>query len=174
MRHLMRDRSRDMYTLGAIVLAVMSVVLIGVVVAGPSAKIVGSTSATSCSAPALPGAVVELNLVEYKISADKATVNHGSVSLVVTNNGTMVHEMIVLPLDSGQAVGTRTTDAELQVSEATSLGEASNSCGADAGDGIAAHAVGWTTLTLDPGRYELICNLPGHYANGMYVLLTVS
>ncbi len=26
----------------------------------------------------------------------------------------------------------------------------------------------WTTLTLAPERYELICNLPNHYADGMY------
>ena len=29
------------------------------------------------------------------------------------------------------------------------------------------------TLTLAPGRYELICNLPGHYAAGMFTELTV-
>lgn len=33
---------------------------------------------------------------------------------------------------------------------------------------------GWTTLDLPAGRYELICNLPGHYAAGMYTELTVS
>ncbi|MGV8964931.1 MAG: sulfocyanin-like copper-binding protein [Cellulomonas sp.] len=29
-------------------------------------------------------------------------------------------------------------------------------------------------MTLAPGHYELICNLPGHYAAGMYTELTVS
>ena len=32
---------------------------------------------------------------------------------------------------------------------------------------------GMTTITLAPGRYELVCNLPGHYAAGMYTQLTV-
>jgi Sulfocyanin (SoxE) domain len=29
-------------------------------------------------------------------------------------------------------------------------------------------------VTLHPGRYELICNLPNHYADGMYAQLVVS
>jgi uncharacterized cupredoxin-like copper-binding protein len=28
-------------------------------------------------------------------------------------------------------------------------------------------------VTLPPGRYELVCNLPGHYAAGMYSQLSV-
>ncbi|WP_253033861.1 sulfocyanin-like copper-binding protein [Arthrobacter sp. H16F315] len=27
---------------------------------------------------------------------------------------------------------------------------------------------------MPPGRYELVCNLPGHYAAGMYSQLKVS
>jgi uncharacterized cupredoxin-like copper-binding protein len=30
------------------------------------------------------------------------------------------------------------------------------------------------TLTLGPGSYELVCNLPGHYAAGMHAELDVS
>lgn len=31
----------------------------------------------------------------------------------------------------------------------------------------------WTTVTLAPGRYELVCSLPGHYGAGMYSELDV-
>ena len=61
-----------------------------------------------------------------------------------------------------------------KVQESTSVGEASKSCQAGSGEGIKAGAVGWTTLTLVAGRYELICNLPNHYANGMHQLLVVT
>lgn len=30
------------------------------------------------------------------------------------------------------------------------------------------------TLKLDKGRYALICNIPGHYAAGMFADFTVS
>jgi uncharacterized cupredoxin-like copper-binding protein len=33
---------------------------------------------------------------------------------------------------------------------------------------------GWTTITLPPGRYELICNIAGHYGAGMYTELDVT
>lgn len=41
-------------------------------------------------------------------------------------------------------------------------------------EGITSGSVGWTTLTLAPGRYELVCNLKNHYANGMYQELVVT
>jgi uncharacterized cupredoxin-like copper-binding protein len=34
-------------------------------------------------------------------------------------------------------------------------------------------AASWVTLTLRLGRYELVCNLPGHYAIGMHAELDV-
>ena len=46
-------------------------------------------------------------------------------------------------------------------------------CGAGSGEGVAPGASSWVTLTLAPGRYELVCNFPGHYAAGMYTQLTV-
>ena len=77
----------------------------------------------------------------------------------------------MLPLASGASVGTRAVGADNRVSEDGSLGEASNDCGAGTGEGIAPGHVSWVTITLKPGRYELLCNLPGHYAAGMYAEL---
>ena len=98
----------------------------------------------------------------------------GTVSLVAVNHGSRTHELVVLPLASGAAVGARTVGSDKSIDEAGSLGEASRSCGAGTGDGIAAGSTGWTTITLGPGRYELVCNRPGHYAAGMYTELDVA
>ena len=51
------------------------------------------------------------------------------------------------------------------------MGEASRSCGADAGEGILAGATARTTVNLPSGRYELLCNIAGHYGAGMYAEL---
>lgn len=101
------------------------------------------------------------------------TVSAGTVSLVAVNHGSRTHELVVLPLAPTAAAGTRVVDSDDTVSERGSLGEASYNCGRGAGHGIRSGGAGWVTLTLRPGRYELVCNLPGHYAAGMYAELDV-
>jgi uncharacterized cupredoxin-like copper-binding protein len=98
----------------------------------------------------------------------------GQVSLVATNRGWRTHELVILPLVAGERAGQRVVGKDGKVDEAGSLGEASTSCGAGTGEGIRAGAVGWMTLTLAPGRYELVCNLRNHYANGMHQEIRVT
>ena len=102
------------------------------------------------------------------------TVTPGQVSFVAANLGWRTHELVILPLPQGQSSGQRVPGADGKIDEAGSLGEASVSCGSGAGDGIQAGAVGWVTVTLKPGRYELVCNLTNHYANGMHHELLVN
>lgn len=115
-----------------------------------------------------------------RILINPATVPPGQVSFRVTNAGALNHELVVLPLAKGQYIGQRAIGPDGKVDETGSLGEASRTCGADRGDdnpsnsGIAPGASGWTTVTLTPGRYELICNITGHYWTGMYAELDVS
>ncbi len=101
-------------------------------------------------------------------------VRAGQVSLVAYNMGWRTHELVILPLTTGAVVGHRVPGPDGKVNEAGSLGEASNSCAAGAGDGIQAGSIGWTTLDLAAGNYELLCNLPNHCANGMYAELVVT
>ncbi|HUY48790.1 MAG TPA: hypothetical protein VMV92_24250 [Streptosporangiaceae bacterium] len=148
-----------------------------------------AASRATCTAPALPGEVVDVTLTDMmvgmmgggtqgdggmmRVLAGRASVAGGTVSLRVTNTGALTHELVVLPLTAGQQPGSRPGGPDGTVSETGSLGEASATCGAGHGDGIAPGAVSWLTLTLRPGRYELICNLPGHYAMGMHTELDV-
>lgn len=108
-----------------------------------------------------------------RVLADRHTVSAGTVSLRAANAGSRTHELVVLPLAAGQWPGARPAGPDGKVSEAGSLGEASATCAPGAGEGIAPGTAGWVTLTLRPGRYELICNLPGHYTKGMYTELDV-
>jgi uncharacterized cupredoxin-like copper-binding protein len=108
------------------------------------------------------------------LRAVPATVPAGKVSFVVGNMGWRTHEMVVLPLAPGQAAGQRVPGVDGKVDETGSLGEASASCAAGSGEGIKVGTVGWVTLDLTPGRYELVCNIRNHYANGMHQLFVVS
>jgi uncharacterized cupredoxin-like copper-binding protein len=113
-----------------------------------------------------------------RLATDRATASNGTVSFFVTNDGSVNHEMVVLALPDTQIAGTRTQDGGAQVDEAGSLGEASSTCGEGSGEGsgegILPGASGWVTVSLAPGRYELVCNLPGHYAAGMYTQITIT
>jgi uncharacterized cupredoxin-like copper-binding protein len=142
-------------------------------------------SKLSCQAPAdLARPVVRVTLADMGMTqmmggtaplgarmmlrAAPRTVSAGRISLVATNRGWRAHELVVLPLSAGERAGQRVVGKDGKVDEAGSLGEASTSCDAGTGEGIRAGTVGWTTMTLAPGRYELVCNLRNHYANGMH------
>jgi uncharacterized cupredoxin-like copper-binding protein len=154
---------------------------------------------SSCPTPRLPGTVVKVALTNIggpmmgndtgmmagngnrgmpggamHLSIDQALVSHGTVSFLATNDGSISHELVVLPISDSQVVGTRPVSGDGRVDEGGSLGEASSNCAAGAGEGITPGASSWVTLKLKPGHYEVVCNLPGHYSAGMYSELTVS
>jgi uncharacterized cupredoxin-like copper-binding protein len=173
-----------------ILLTALSLVAVGVVgsVVNPGGP--GSLSRTRCVAPNLPGPLVSVSLTNMgapmmvrphgmmdgamRMTADRSTVAHGTVSFLVTNGGTISHELVILRLPDNRIPGTRPIGGDAKIDESGSLGEASNTCADGAGQGILPGSSGWVSVTLPPGRYELVCNLPGHYAAGMYTQLTVN
>ncbi len=175
-------------TLAAVVLGVGSTVALAAATGAFRSR---SPIGAGCIPPRLAGVVVDVTLADMgagmmggpmmggawrgtsRVFVSPGVVPAGMVSLRVVNSGMRTHELVVLPLPAGQAAGARPVGADGRVDETGSLGEASRSCGAGAGDGISAGATGWVTLTLRPGRYELVCNLPGHYAAGMHAELDV-
>ncbi|MBG1230814.1 plastocyanin/azurin family copper-binding protein [Aestuariivirga litoralis] len=90
----------------------------------------------------------------------------GKVTFNVSNTSkSMIHEMIVAPIkDENTALPY--IDAENRVDEdkAGDLGEVSE---LDPGK------TGSLTLDMKPGKYILYCNVPAHYAMGMWAVLEV-
>jgi uncharacterized cupredoxin-like copper-binding protein len=89
----------------------------------------------------------------------------GVVSFVVTNEGSIHHEFVIV---TGDPTGTK-GDEPGRVSEG-------NHIGGDNGPEIGDIAPGQTkvlTVTLAAGTYTTMCNLPGHYAAGMHFQVTV-
>jgi uncharacterized cupredoxin-like copper-binding protein len=117
--------------------------------------------------PAPAGSQMILRAVPARVPA-------GQVSFVAGNMGWRAHELVVLPLAPHQPAGARATGPDGRVNETGSLGEASASCAAGSGDGISPGTVGWVTLTLPAGRYELVCNRRNHYRDGMHQAFVVT
>lgn len=142
-------------------------------------------SKATCSVPEnLPGQIINVVLgdmgmtrmmdgvaprnSQMQLVANPTTFSAGKVTIVVSNLGWRTHELVVLPLGQGATAGSRIPNAEGEINEAGSLGEASNNCGEGSGEGIDPGGISWITLTLKPGEYEFLCNLTNHYANGMW------
>ncbi len=185
-----RPRTRTLILAGAAVVLLAAASTAGLAAASGAFRDASAAPSGQCSAPALGGSVVDvslMNMMEGQMmgggwmtggsmrlatSTDHAVA--GTVSFRVVNMGTLVHELVVLPLPAGQSVGDRVPSSDGRVDETGSVGEASNSCAAGTGTGVDPGSIGWVTLHLPPGNYELICNFAGHYAAGMYAELTVS
>lgn len=145
----------------------------------------------TCSPPrSLPGHIIDVTLGDMGMTqmmggtaptgehmmlrTSAATVPAGQISLVASNRGWRTHELVILKLAARAAAGQRVPASDGKVAETGSLGEASHSCASGTGSAIRSGGVSWTTLTLPPGRYELICNQPNHYADGMHAQLLVT
>ncbi len=139
----------------------------------------------SCAPRNPEGAVVKVNLTDrggmmmgggnlmmVSVTASPNSVPSGAVTFIATNTGALNHELLVLPA-SADGMGTRAVGSDGKIDEAGSLGEASTSCGRGAGKGISPGATSWVTVHLAPGNYELLCDEPWHYANGMFTTLSV-
>lgn len=177
---------RTMVGVVTLVLALAAASTIGVAALGGA---FGSSrpsgfATVACSDPQLPAPLVRVALSDAgsgmmgpmpmmtDLRASPNKVPAGRISFLVDNRGGLVHEMLVLPLPAN-GPGSRSVGSDQRVDESQSLGEASRSCAQGSGDGLVPGSRGWVTLSLQPGRYELICNEPWHYAAGMFDVLTV-
>jgi uncharacterized cupredoxin-like copper-binding protein len=135
--------------------AVLALLLLAIVLA------VGCASARSSTAGAPTYRVSER---DFHISAP-THVSAGDIRLIVHNAGPDAHEFIVirshsrrLPLRSD---GLTVNEEALAASTVGVL---------EPGESGATRAL---RLHLRPGRYELICNMAGHYLGGMHAELVV-
>jgi uncharacterized cupredoxin-like copper-binding protein len=142
----------------------------------------GSVAAAGCSAPAQPGTVVAFAARDMGMGGGSmgfmprvASVPAGQVTVVLYNAGTRPHELLIMPLAAGQSAGLRRVGSDDRISETGKVGEVRQVCptGSDV-DGTVPGGISQVTVTLIPGSYEVVCNLPGHYRSGMYATLTVS
>ena len=98
---------------------------------------------------------------EYAMTPEPAETSAGTVTFEVKNEGTLVHEMVVIKTDKGAA------NLDMPNGEADENG---------AVDEVADLPVGESKtleLDLEAGKYALVCNISGHYAAGMYADFTV-
>jgi uncharacterized cupredoxin-like copper-binding protein len=110
----------------------------------------------------------DVNSVEkdFSIALDTRTASAGALSFAVHNEGPAVHEFVVFKTDLAE-------DALPTNDDGTVDEEGEGVQHVDEIEDIAAGSTTSLDVNLDAGKYVLICNLPGHYAQGMHASLTI-
>ena len=112
------------------------------------------------------GNAIDATLEDFSISLDPSTASAGNVTFDITNDGPSVHEFVVfrtdlaedqLPTDDSGAVDEEGEGIEL----------------VDEVEDIPVDSTESLDVNLDAGSYVVICNIPGHYSQGMHTSLTV-
>jgi len=109
----------------------------------------------------------DMTMATMGITADVTTVHAGEITFQVTNDSTvLIHEMVLAPVaDINMALPYDNDMLKVDEDAAGHLGEVAE---LDTG------GYGALTMTLDPGTYILYCNIPAHYAMGMWTLIEVT
>lgn len=150
------------------VIGVFAVILVFVVaLAGVSLALAFANSTNDTS---IAGNVVEVTVKEWSVTAPQSA-HSGDVTFVVTNKGTMPHELLVVRSDAlpGQIPLTDSGDPPVPVSSGADKISEDGSVGETGGDPLVPGETRTFTVTnLEPGSYQLLCNIAGHYKNGMW------
>ena len=110
-----------------------------------------------------PHTLVHISEKDFRIVVEPGRIPAGDVELVVRNQGPDTHELIMVRASRSQPPLRRDG---LTVDE-----EALHEVGAV--EGVDPHGVRRVLLHLAPGRYEVFCNMAGHFMAGMHGELVV-
>lgn len=132
-----------------------------------------ASSPSAASSPTLassPTTAAKINVTETEmaIKLPSATASAGQIDFVVHNSGKIPHEFVVLrtevPDNQLPLKGNRLDEEGKGVKQIDEIEE----------DDLKSGATKTLSVNLTPGRYLLVCNLPGHYQAGMKTYLTVT
>lgn len=110
------------------------------------------------------GDAIDVTLVDDGVTLSETEVSSGTLTFHTTNDGTQTHEIEVFEGEKDPA--TLPIEDHVADTEGWTL--------IDEIEDITPGASADLTLDLEAGTYQVVCNLPGHFENGMYSTLTVS
>jgi uncharacterized cupredoxin-like copper-binding protein len=129
------------------------------------------TSTAQAQTPAKPsgGGSLTIGMSDYAFSPSDPTTNAGTVRISAPNQGQLPHELVLFKTKRSPGSLPTLSNGEVDEEGLEASGVESPGEIEDVGPGETKSA----SLKLTPGTYVMICNLPGHYKQGMYGTLTV-
>lgn len=147
----------------AIAAGLLAVSIGGVVATGCGDDDDGDEAAQSATA----GTAVEIKMDDFKFVPRALNQAAGEVKITAPNVGKVEHELELFKTDDDPASFTvvegKVDTEALEEAGAEEVGELEAEPG-ETGEG---------SFTLEPGKYAMICNVSGHYEQGMYGSITV-
>jgi len=123
-----------------------------------------SVGLTGCG-PDPPDAPTITALADYSIHLSAAPVHVGTNVFLIQNGGSEEHEFIGFKIDQPVAQLALTPDGNLNEDALTNVTD---------GDNLQPGTDQTRLVNLtEAGTYLFVCNLPGHFAKGMYTELTL-
>jgi len=129
------------------------------------------STSTEAQAPAqgATGGALTIGMSDYAFSPSDTTTKAGTVKISTPNQGQLPHELVLLKTDQSPNSLPTLSNGEVDEEGLEAKGVESPGEIEDVNPGATKSA----SLKLTPGTYVMICNLPGHYKQGMYGTLTV-
>jgi uncharacterized cupredoxin-like copper-binding protein len=132
----------------------------------PSPSAVATAAPPASTAASASPATVPVSLSEWKVAAS-STLKAGTATFAISNVGTVPHEFLIFK--SNLKPSAYPTDASGDIEEdgagVTLLSDGEN---IDVGGSQS------RTVALTPGKYLFVCNIPGHFKEGMFTAVTVT
>lgn len=125
-----------------------------------------SGCSSGSSHQAARAATVRVTERDFRITVSPARVHAGAVRLLVHNRGPDMHELLMVRSSNG--------DLPLRSDGLTVNEAALDSATVGTIEGREPGSAEQLLVHLKPGRYELFCNMAGHYLGGMRAELVVS
>lgn len=112
------------------------------------------------------GGGVGVTLADYSVTLDSTSLSAGDVTFNVTNDAGQVHEFVVVKTDLAEdALPLVEGDVDEESTEISPVDEIED---------IEPGTSPSLAATLEAGSYVALCNLPGHYGQGMHASFTVA
>jgi uncharacterized cupredoxin-like copper-binding protein len=115
------------------------------------------------------GATLEIKLGEFFFNPKNATAKAGKTTIEAPNEGAVEHELVVFKTDMNPAKLPTEANGEVEEEKMDKVAESAGEI-----PDVEAGETKSEEFDLTPGKYVIFCNLPGHYAAGMYGTLTVT
>lgn len=113
------------------------------------------------------GTAIKVAAKDFAFSLDKRSAARGDITFTVANTGPTAHEFVVFKTDLAPDTLPLVADKSKVDEEGEGLTHIDEIGDLNNGE------TKTLTVKLDAGKYVFICNLPAHYAQGMYVAFTV-